>query len=505
MKYKWMDYLPRSPIVGFWETLYTGIKDALCRTRVYKSMTGCWKTHSELRYLPSIFKHEERPLFPDTVDDVYLSDAYEQSDVRILRELGIKDLANIDMVVRLEHDLTHNRASYLRGQYKDEDWHTSFMVFLNHLLQYKDAKSALFKLAVIPLSTSDWVTPGSITTNPVYLPHIIDEDSIKVKIPGNIGLRMLHPTACAVSERASVYARLGISNCDPKVAIQKIFDFQKGRRFGFPRDMVAQLEILFWYGPYRAPSGTVMDIPPRMFAADSRSRWHLTSTLFFRSEKLYDAEELLENTPSDDFDDFGFLHALYMTSDVKHTLRDGRTWKQFLEICGVRSYPALVQSTASDFSLHPVLSLVARDNPNKFVANLKEHWHDSYSQENWGLVKNELQEICIPCRDSTTKPLKDTILPTEQLLSLSRTFDVQSSLPFIKLPDNAFATGGDAWAFLREFGVICEANLAFYFNVLEALTEIDKEEHDIKTMCTNVYTNIVEVSTFRDESLLQVC
>ncbi|KAL9617651.1 MAG: hypothetical protein Q9160_007568 [Pyrenula sp. 1 TL-2023] len=210
ISYSWMEYLPRMPIAGFWQSLYKGIQNSLSNANILESMQGDYKIPSALRILPSIFEHDESPLFPDNADDIYISNEYDESHLEILRELGLRDITIGEMLIRLQEDINGNQQSYLRGTYQDDDWHTAFMTLLDDLLQDRNAKNTLWKLPIVPLSTSEWVAPQTFG-NPVYLPYVIHEESVQIQIPENLGLRKLHPSACAVSERASVYARLGIS------------------------------------------------------------------------------------------------------------------------------------------------------------------------------------------------------------------------------------------------------------------------------------------------------
>lgn len=496
------------PIAGFWQSLYNGIKNALSNAEILGSMQFNLKTPSALRILPSVFRYDEKPLFPDNADDIYISDDYDESHLEILRELGLRDITMGEMLTRLKEDVNGNSQSNLRGTYQDDDWHTAFMMFLDSLLQDKNAKSTLWKLPIIPLITSEWVAPQTLSANPVYLPHIIYEESIQVQIPGNLGLRRLHPSACAVSERASVYANLGIGGCNPNTVLKKIFEYSEGpRKEGSIADVVAHLEILFWHGPYQPSFGLPRDVPSQLWGIDDERNWRLTSNLFFRSEKPYDAEKLLERSAVADIgsNGFGFLHSLYMTSQVRQTMRNERTWKQYLEeCCSVRSYPTLVWAEAAKISINPTLTLVERNNPDKFVANLREHWQSSYKWENWRSILDRLKKTLIPCRNGTKKHLMATVLPTDSLLTQSRALGVESSMPFIKLPDDQVTGGADSWKFLTEFGVICDTNLEFYLSVLEVLAATHQADPQIERTCSKVYERISRTFKFEDEALLEV-
>jgi hypothetical protein len=503
-----MRYLPTSPIEGFWETLYFLVQDCLLVKTVLMSREGNLKRSSDIRVLPPIFKHEEEPLFPDTADDVYLAAEYGESDVEILRNLDVIDLTEMEMVDRLERDVLYNPTTHLRGTYQDEYWHSSFATLAEHLMHDCAAWKRVMKLPIIPLNNGDWVSPQSLDRSPVYLPYLIDDDSVKIQIPDNLGLRKLHPRSCTESEGSSFYAAIGISSCSKDLVIGKILESHKRRALkGTLRDAVAHLEILFWY----CDSLSFLEFSwnePQLWASDRNNSWQLTSTLFFRSEEPYHADKLLENTSPEEFSGFGFLADVYMKSNVQYSLRGQMTWKGFLERIGVRYYPNLVKGR---FALNPVLTLVARDNPGKFVANLQAHWTESYAMDARRL-KDTLKETLILCRNGQRMPLKKTLLPTCDLLTKSDGLGVQSSLPFMKLPDDTLVKGEEEWKFLRVFDAICEPDLNFYFTVLETLSRIDKTQlldegpgGEIKRVYTTIYKDIARISKLGDDEKLKVC
>ncbi|KAL9617650.1 MAG: hypothetical protein Q9160_007567 [Pyrenula sp. 1 TL-2023] len=289
--------------------------------------------------------------------------------------------------------------------------------------------------------------------------------------------------------------------------MKKIFEYNdKGHDHGLISEIIAHLEILFWHGPYQPSSGFPRVVPHELYGIDDEKKWRLTSKLFFPSEKPYDAEKLLEKSAVADRrnDGFGFLHNLYTTSQVRQTIRNDTTWRQFLEKhCAVRSYPTLVWQKGFTRSINPLLTLVERDNPDKFVANLKEHWQTSYKWEKWESIKEQLKKTFIPCRNGTKKQLMATLLPTDNILEQSRALGVESSMPFIKLPDDQLTGGAESWKFLTEFGVICDTNLEFYLSVLEVLAAMHQDNLQTERTCSKVYESISKTFRFEDEALLE--
>lgn len=503
-----MRYLPRNRIEGFWNNLESLIQESLWDRDILFSGDGNLKRLSDLRVLPKNFEHDNEPLFPDTIDDIYLAAQYEESDIEILKELGLDNLSEAEMVERIERDVLDNPTTLLGGRYRKEDWHSSFAMLAADLLYNNaDAWNRVAKLPIIPLKNGDWVSPNSFHRNRVYLPYLIDEEPVKIEIPDNLGLRKLHPESCKDSETSSFYAAIGISSCKQNLIIDKILEFHKNRAFnGRLRDAVAHLEILFWYYD-TLPSGAVSR---SIFVRDRSMTWIRASRSFFRSAELYSAEKLLEHTSPKDFSGFGFLHDDYMESKVQYSIKGDTTWKGFLESIGVRYYPDLFNRKSDPATLNPVLELVVRDNPGKFIPNLQAHWTESYVHQ-FGKLRDRLKEIPILCNNGEMEPLRKTLIPTHDLLTKSDELRLQSDLPFIKLPDDAVLKGEDKWKFLREFGVICEPDLNFYFMVLDVLGEVGTTQpsaqdliETLKNAYTRVYLGIATISKFGDGAKLKV-
>ncbi|KAL9115876.1 MAG: hypothetical protein Q9227_000244 [Pyrenula ochraceoflavens] len=516
--YNWPKYLPGARFAGFWGPLYDGIKGKLQTSCVLESRRGRLACPLDLRTIPSIFTHHGLPLFDDTEKDVYLSTNYDKEDIDRLRYLGLKDLSISEMIDRVQNDMDSNPSSKLRGSYKSDDWHTSFTGFLAQIMKDKNARTIVWKLPIIPLSNSksEWVTPESFGQNPVYFPNLIQEGSVTIPIPEHLGFRKLHPIAYAISARANFYASIGVSGCSPNLVIRKILECQDsilsrriGVNIGIGDDILAQNEILFWFGDQKLALKDVKKSGVNQFevhATDQKNKVRQCSKLFFASKEPFSAHELLRKSSPNDFKGFGFLGHQYMQSQVQNSIRNGRTWMQFLESLGVRSYPTLLHQTPSGKSLHPILDLVARDNPQNFVPNLKEHWHDCYSKESWSLVTEQLRTIQVPCQDGMTRHLMHTILPTYELVDYAEDFHVRPHLAFLSLPDNALANGENEWHFLEEFGVICRSTIEYYVESLRALKTLPLHEPeivDIKRSSTMIFGKIAQVSRNQDAKFLQ--
>ena len=127
--YEWLEYLPRSPIDGFWEPLPSLIFDTIKSQNLLKPYAEEeLRPATDLSILPDSFLHEGTPLLDDTelFETCYLSPEYiERGFGTQLRSLGMRNLTWTKIVDRLQADL-EEQISKLRTKALDDPWHISF-------------------------------------------------------------------------------------------------------------------------------------------------------------------------------------------------------------------------------------------------------------------------------------------------------------------------------------------------------------------------------------------
>lgn len=504
LKYRWMEYLPSELVTeGIWSQLQADIAYRLSDSPVVESrFFGSLVRPRDLRIIPKTFSHQGEPILADLPGkDVYLSERYSGANRVRLKTLGLPVLNTTESLARIQHDISAPE-SQLRTTGLGDDWHSSFLSMINFLLS-TSVKEKVKSLQIIPLATGDWVSQVQSTgRDQVYLPHPVEEDSVRIEIPSNVGLRKLHWEACKVGERRSVYAKLGISQCDPSVIVRKILDAQTTPIAGSILDYVQRFELLFWFG------STPRVGSPNLKAVSENNIVFRTTKLFFRSPGAYHAADLLGEAPITDVPDNNFINATYTDSIVGDFFRHGRSWMQWLEnVARVRYYPELLDEDRK--SLHPLLKVAARDNSPKFLAALREHWRDSYSQmfslcSASSLIRGQISQMITRCRNGQTCALSNTLLPTSDAITKSHDFGVEDYIHLLSLPSDAHVSESGTWDFLRTFGVICETNLSFHFNVLEALKQRQLASDRKPQAIIKVYQSIVKISTLGDAALLKV-
>lgn len=495
--YQWLEFLPTSFDEGFWEDLPTEITTRLANCKVVESRT--WRflqAPYSLRSLPNRFLFEGQPLVPDLfAHDIYVSERYSSENIGKLRTLGLKEISPEECFARIQAE-TELQGSRLRTLEFGDRWHTAFLTFIDHLIN-EGLWLDVVKLKIIPLTTGDWIRVADMRTSRAYLPYAISEENLQIEIPENVGIQKLRPEACVIPDRKTVYARLGVSDCSTDIVLRKITEVQTAACAGLILDFVRQFEILFWFGRN----------PVSLKAIDEDCKRKPSSRLFFRTATPYDALDLLGQASFADLPaDYGFIHDLYLTSIMRNSFKNGVTWMQWLERhTGVRSYPQLMNESNS--GMHPLLQHTVRENSSKFIAALHAHWPESYGAEfsrYSSRIKSILQETEIQCQNGRKKPLSKTILPTPEIVKRSLECCVQELLPFLVVPDTAFASGLQHWSFLQPLGVISEVNLDFCFTMLDHLKDCTLPPDRLRQAVIQTYKLIGEISTLRDSDRLRV-
>ncbi|KIW72175.1 hypothetical protein, variant [Phialophora macrospora] len=497
LEFKWMRFCPEGPMQGFWQNLWGDIWDSLKYKSVLRSRRDQLHDFRHIRTLPGWFIHDGKPLVADTDQDIYLSEDYEPNDVRILKYLGVEEISPVQILQSIRLGLSTNAETPIHDIPLDDSWHTAFAALVQRLLRKENVKNEVRQLQIIPLDDGTWVSPSSLLLDAVYLPYLVDEDSVSIEVPDGLGFQKLHLMAAADGERASFYTSLGITSCRPDAVTTRILEMhQSWERNGTFLTFKRDLEILFWFG--KRPS-LLTRSQDRLCLVSDRNQLHRGRFLFFPSEDYYNSERLLAATPKEDWNGYGILDKRYLESQVSNHIRYGLDWRSYLQKWGVEYFPCLAQEVSTGWKLHPLMVLIARDNPNSFVANLKAHWSDY--RVDAPRIKNDLKNVRVPCLNGSAQPLCDTILPTHILTEKSRDPNLTNLLPFLKLPADYDPQQPDAWVFLKEFGVICEVNTNFYLRAIHLLANL--VEANLIPTCANIYGGIAQTTAVGDANVVQ--
>lgn len=499
LKCEWMHFIPRAmhQLGGFWAELQSDVEMFLRRDALVLSYGNRVTQLSAVRELPSWFINESGPLLSDNNQDLYISPEYQAAEIKLLRGIGLTSLGNYEILARLKFNLPRIHETPL-----DDIWHTNLVKCIEILWDDKRVREDVKQLAIIPLHDGSWTSASSAEF--VHLPFIIDEDSVQIELPNTLGFRKVHPMAFADGQRRRLFTIFGISACSPHKAIETIIIAQKTRnRKGHVDDFVTESEILFWFGDV---SESIMlrlaFSKTNMRLVDDRNIFRRPSSLFFKSQVDYHAEQLLANTSAASLTSFGIgiLNLWYSKAKVQSKISNGVNWWQWLENCGVSYIPPLIQQTLTGFTLSPAMQLIAKDNSSKFVANLRAHWL-TYHVDAEKVIK-DLKEVPVPLQNGKLLSLDATVLPTQHLLAKSSDLRVKNELPFLALPSSADSSTPEPWFFLRRFGVICDANTAFYTATIRLL--ITCVDENLSLICAKVYAGITESIKHGEAAEIQV-
>jgi hypothetical protein len=500
-----MRYLPTSHLEGFWEILPRLVQDALRPRNVLESRTGKrLYTINQVRELPQEFLVDDEPLVPDLPQcDVYLSEKYATRDLAILRRSGLRELSHAEMIARIRQDIGDFRGR-LRSKPLDDLWHNHFVNFVDYLLRAPGNLDDVHALDFIPLSTGKWVSLNYVARNSVYTPYAInaDDGQIKVPITPSLNIDTVHDIAYCDGERASFFTSHGISDCPPYILVRKIKEAERFNRSSSMIGFVSYLAIMFWYG--QSDISLLPVTSGQIRAVDETNTPRHTSSLFLPSQRAYDAADLLSQTTLNRNFSHGMLSRWYLDSPVKSALRNGKTWEQWLEkIAGISYFPSLTTTSNGRTTLNPVLQTVAKDNPSKFMPNLRAHWQAKYIFEPWRHASKEISATLVPCSDGVSRPLSGTILPFEKAVAEATSFGLGQRMPFLELLPGSLTEGIEPWRFLAPFGVLCDLNLDFYTLMLQQIRG-DSGSVDLRPACIRLYEKIAKQASLEDSNKLQV-
>lgn len=499
LRYTWMRFLPPPDILGFFSDLHNLIRRLLSKTKLIETRKAARLAKiSELRIVPDDFLHDGSPLFEDLEDkDVYIATEYEKKDYSKLQMLGLKELSEAEILVRVNE-------SQLQGTSLDDDWHTSFINFAEGFKEDEDAWSYLGYCKTIPVMRGkqlSWVSESSLSKTPVYLPYAVGEDSVHILIPGDLNLSILHPIAYAVGDRLAFYQNLGISDCDDSVIVGAIIRRHKKEKNISFTNIVAHLEILFWFNveSSRLVQGKVR-------AINVAGNLSSPALLYLRSESPFSAEKLLRHTEQSKVNEW-LIRPQFQRSPVKSYIRNGRTWKRWLTEClGIREFPQLQDPFDAD-KLDAIVYQIAEDNPTELLSLLRERWQVEYAtvcQEN-PQIQSEIAKLKFFVRSGASQEvLATTYLPTEDIIDAASECGVSDRVPFLQLlprDENKSQFSIDEWSFLENFGVTCHVDLNLFLGLLSNVRNAEIEATPV--MLKELYAKIGDFAKRGDESVVK--
>lgn len=505
LSYEWLAYLPVQPINGFWQPLQGLIKRHLSGQKTFYSRDGTLHESSMLRVLPKDFMHGDEPLLPESKRPWhFISAKYGSFHISALKSLGVEDFSYNDAFDLLDDDISSN-SSILRTKPWQNMWHNSFMAFIQRALNQSTPtyKDRLHDKCIVPVRVKDkleWWRPWQN----VYFPTIVEEgtgsEQVRIEMPMDINLVVLHPDAAAHSSRRQVYQLLGVRHCSSAVICSAIEKAQNTPGSKFPTDLLSSLELLFWFS-HKFSVGAQYNL----VASTSAGVYTGAKRLFMRSDQPYHAERLLRLAENPQYKEH-FLNQIYQASPVSTRSRGGLTWEQWLcDVAGVRWYPPL-QDSQNRNKLHWMIETIRRENSSMFAPMIQNYWSQEYGHTCRfnAKIKQALMECKVICQHDGFEELQKTWFPTRPIVDTAREYGFEKKLPILTLPESPEDYLVSQWPSLSDLGVRSALDLSFYRQALSLLSAAGEAPEIGAVRMGWLYKDMGGRATLEDQAALQV-
>lgn len=430
---------------------------------------------SQLRIVPNIYEFGSgEPLLPDLDNghSAYISDKYNQDlDLPILRKLGAEALTISGLIVRLKHDL-HRKQPRMHSMPSESDWQTRVADILIKAMDVAQCSSDIMLLPLVPLSNGTWVVARNAS---IFFPT-----SGGIDIPTDLPLNLVDGDTLHNLSRASLFSKLGVTECSPLrifPLIQQVYQARRIKGISWQAH-TSHVKFLFWHHDKIPDKGVEIRFARKINKwfnpRDTSAGWIYCP----RAQGTYAAFSILGNDATEELKSkVQVLHSKYY--DLVDTLgrRNDQTvisWiHQFLEVkTSIQLRPRYNSITNST---SPELDYIAAKRPEFLLGVLQANWSQFSISDSW-TSKFALCEIPILHSD-TKKKLESTYLPLPRLVAVADRLGVQQDFGFIKELEGITESTTGKWYFLKQFGVVTEENIQFWLAVLRQ-TKINN--------CTNV-------------------
>ncbi|KAF2875580.1 hypothetical protein BDV95DRAFT_278391 [Massariosphaeria phaeospora] len=487
LRYAWLAYLPGQPIEHLWRSLYSDIIEQLRKMPVLQTWERRqWKCPHQLGRVTYEAKHNGEPLFGDLPEELYLAPEYDEQYQGTLTDLGVRVIKWGELVDRLEADIVRSDSRYRRNSPKGL-WHWTCAIRLLELFDRNGLggiKQRVRRLAIIPLTGGRrWTAVTTYQSSKIYFPT-----DGSVQIPEDLSLRLVDLNAASDPTRRKLFTKLGVEECPREMVLKQIEEthnrqsqpsiFGESKSRQLPGDALAWLShfiYLFNFHPKYESIRLWLWVPT---ASGNLERTQ--STLYFLSDKEYDAQELLPlSFATEPNDTISFIKHSLVTAGSPNDRPQNLSWVEFLQrATGARYHPSLVQKDSSGCKLSPVALAVLKHNPEKFVGLLKAHW--SEYQPEIHHVSSQLSDCKVRCENGKLQSLRFCYLQTIDIQAQLQAWNLKSELSLLKLPNPILSRSDERdWQFLEDVGVRTTPVIEFYRLVLLEMfrKQTLKQEH----------------------------
>ena len=484
-----MKYLPSKSISQpFWAKLLPRILKLLKDTPILLSRSGkSWKRPNQLKRLtPEALDDDQKPLFDDLPNELYLSDGYGSGEQTAFTMLGIQYITMGELLERVKADLM-NANSKMKSSTTSKSWHERSAYLLltpfknNHSQQCQQIRG----LCLTPLRDGSWV---SGTIGRTFYP----EDG-RVPLPTDLGLQLVDPRALEVPSRRALFSELGVRTPNSQSVVNLIIGRYNKFNAVDLQHSIEHLRYLYWKLP-KDQKTLDRSIYIKDHANQPVYRSFLTfgnkdlivDDLYFESDDVYGASRLLmelkngEEIIAPGFP-VHFINKAYLEAVSSKARQNDTSWGDWLaNFAEIRRIPRLV-SKADGTKLSGVFSYILDWRRDRIVGTLKTHWN-SYIPLMNGEILQTLSQASVPCDGIADTSLAETYMPLSNLKDSCAKLGVESAVPFLKLATELSEKSLAEWDFLKTLQVRYQADLDFYVHILRHLRSsagtLSKREED---------------------------
>ena len=475
LQYTWMRFLPLKNAHHwdpFWRKVVEQIEQLLGRKPVLRTRgRAVLRRIVDLRVRqPHSNDQDGNPLFEDLNPEIYLSDAYSNDDIEILRTVGLKNLAINQYLDLARSDLGSSSASRVRHPGTTDDWHRRVakllrIPFVNSWKHHMDEVRAM---GIIPLTGGSWVAAD---TGGIHYPHIQG-----VPIPTDLSLRLVRPEAVEDTARRSLFDSLGVRTADGTTVRGLILRQYNSNHFISLSTSLQHLRFLYLSHSAGDSMSSLLGSNLRIYDSLGSILPLKTSTFYTEDNHLYGAKQLLGDDGAIALD-VSFISPKYFETPPAKPEGSDMTWADWMhKILGVRRQVRLFDE--STHSLSRECNYIAEHHPRHFLGYLQHVWPEQgslvLSNQN---ALDSLRGVEVLCLKGKNVALENCYLPLPRLMEVARRFTGGDDLPFLRLPaaSNEITIMLD-WAFLvNDLGVGNEDNLDFRLSLLSHIQEADDD------------------------------
>lgn len=469
LRYTWPGYLGHGTLGDdFWRELETSIIKHLNNLPILQSRApggDCFQKPSNLTFIPTEYRLDGKALI-DSPDQQRRQLAFEYTPHNILSQglerLGVREMSFDEFTRTFREWIGKQEPAFLDSM--TEKWHAEVAKLC---LRHAGYRFLILDIPLVPTTSGKWVTANE------RMLFRVSEEAVH-GIPSSLGLQIVAPAARLSHIREQLFQFLKIEELTPTDICYRILRLHKREIVRSRSQLVEETTYLFAHRDSINPSYTRFNI------------WFATTDelVFKRGHSAYGIFPMSLNfiehcyTTRDEF--MQVIHLIH-PEHVEHACRfmESQMIKKYASdakihseaalreevrkslfkwlegFCGVAGRPRLV----CEGQLSQEGSFLLRKQALTLLQLLRLHW--KVYQKDKQVLKEVLCPLMTPCQDGQRRSLENTAVPSLILKKACPHLSF-ASLPY---PDD------DRWAFLSNFSVTTEPNVAAYVRELSNLRD----------------------------------